>query len=78
MYSRELEEATIEMDWHNKFLESAGVTDLAFVLNFFRGSYDVGVYNETTSLTAWFSDWREAEKYCKTHRPDANWETTGW
>lgn len=78
MYSRELEEATDELNWHNRFLDSAGVEDLAFVLNFVRGSYDVGVYNERLDLTAWFPSWEEAEKYCKTQRPDADWETTGW
>lgn len=76
MYQSELEDFERELEWHNRFLEAAGVTDLIFVTD--QGTDDIGVYSMSKREVRLFSDFRDAEQYCVSSFPDAYWETTGW
>lgn len=68
-----------ELDLHNRLLESAGVTDLYFMVNIFGDyEYEVCVVDRRYDLRSWFYNFREAEKFCVTTRPNGDWETTGW
>jgi hypothetical protein len=68
-----------ELDDHNRYLELAGVEDLYFMVNIFGDyEFEVCVVDRSVDLRTWFYNWSEAEKFCVTSRPSANWETTGW
>ena len=76
MYQSELENFQSQLLSHNRFLEAAGVDELVFVYE--DGLDDVGVFWLGTKDIEWFSDFRDAEQYCISAFPNANWETTGW